>query len=107
VASSVKAPGPRASGKQLLTAGGLTIVGDASGVVPLSRWDADLALPAHLPGELQPRFGSFLPEVEQFDAAALGLTAAEAVLMDPQQRLVMEAFADVYAATAAAGLASR
>lgn len=82
-------------------------MGDASAVVPLSRWDADLALPAHLPGELQPRFGSFLREVEQFDAAALGLTAAEAVLMDPQQRLVMEAFADVYAATAAAGLASR
>jgi acyl transferase domain-containing protein len=82
-------------------------VGDASEVVPLSRWDADLALPAHLPSELQPRFGSFLREVEQFDAAALGLTAAEAVLMDPQQRLVMEAFADVYSATAAAGLASR
>eukprot|EP00883_Tetradesmus_obliquus_P011533 jgi/Sobl393_1/4315/SZX67650.1 len=106
VASSM-APGPQGIGKQLLSPGGLTIVGDASAVVPLSRWDADLALPAHLPGELQPRFGSFLREVEQFDAAALGLTAAEAVLMDPQQRLVMEAFADVHAATAAAGLASR
>lgn len=91
----------------LSTAGGLTVPGDASGVVPLSRWDVDLELPAHLPGELQPRFGCFLGDVELSDASALSLTAAEAVLVDPQQRLMMEVFAELYSATAAAGLASR
>lgn len=80
---------------------------DASTVVPLSRWDADLTLPAHLPGELQSRFGCFLPDVELFDPSAVGLTAAEALLVDPQQRLMLEVYADVHGATAAAGLASR
>lgn len=76
-------------------------------MVPLSRWDVDLALPSHMPGELQARFGCFLEGIEVFDPEAVGMTPAEALLVDPQQRLVMEAFGDVTAATAAAGLHSR
>jgi hypothetical protein len=41
---------------------------------------------------LPPRFGAFLPtdRVAAFDATAFGLSAPEAAMMDPQQRLVME-----------------
>lgn len=75
--------------------------------MPLSRWDVDHTLPSHMPGELQPRFGCFLDGIEAFDPEAVGMTPAEAVLVDPQQRLVMEAFGDAVAMTAAAGVYSR
>ena len=39
-----------------------------------------------------PRFGSFISNITSFDAAAFGLSEAEALLMDPQQRLLLEAF---------------
>lgn len=42
--------------------------------------------------ELNQQFGSFLAGADQFDAAALGVSPAEALLMDPQQRLVMQSF---------------
>lgn len=75
--------------------------------MPLSRWDVDLPLTSQMPGELQPRFGGFLEGVEAFDPESVGMTPAEALLVDPQQRLVMEAFGDVAAATAAAGVYDR
>lgn len=62
---------------------------------------ADLLHPAsHLvvlhprvpPAELNQQFGSFLAGADLFDAAALGVSPAEALLMDPQQRLVMQSF---------------
>jgi acyl transferase domain-containing protein/acyl-CoA synthetase (AMP-forming)/AMP-acid ligase II/NADPH:quinone reductase-like Zn-dependent oxidoreductase/acyl carrier protein len=73
---------------------------DAVSRVPLERW--------RVPGEFGggnsnvddnadsssavARFGAFLPQgaVERFDAAAFGLGASEAALVDPQQRLVLE-----------------
>ena len=36
------------------------------------------------------RFGGFLAGSRDFDAAAFGITSAEAELMDPQQRVLME-----------------
>lgn len=36
------------------------------------------------------RFGTFLPDVHGFDAAAFGLSSSEAAFMDPQQRLLLE-----------------
>ncbi|GBG00647.1 type I polyketide synthase, partial [Raphidocelis subcapitata] len=64
---------------------------DAIRRVPSARWSpedhaqlADSAAPV--------RFGSWLPGVAAFDAAAFGIRAPEAALMDPQQRLLLEAF---------------
>ncbi|MCR6483205.1 type I polyketide synthase [Amycolatopsis sp. OK19-0408] len=37
-----------------------------------------------------PRFGSFLPTVDGFDAAFFGISPREAAVMDPQQRLALE-----------------
>lgn len=108
VASAFKAPG-KSSPSRLFpwqqAASGASV--DGSSVVPLSRWNVDLPLPSHMPGELQARFGCFLDGIEVFDPEAVGMTPAEALLVDPQQRLVMEAFGDVAAATTAAGLYSR
>jgi hypothetical protein len=50
--------------------------------------------------ELNQQFGSFLAGVDQFDAAALGVSPAEALLMDPQQRLVMQSFSGKFALVA-------
>ncbi len=76
--------------------------------VPLSRWDrsfhaASGSAPA--PG-LQPQFGAFLAQVDLFDAAAFSLSAGEALAMDPQHRLLLEAAGELLAGpAAAAGLA--
>lgn len=106
LASSVRAPRLASTSSTALMLNQLpgVLVEDAVSVMPLSRWDVDSTM---LPNELMPRFGCVLTGVEMFDAAAVGVTAAEALLMDPQQRLMLEVYADVHAATAAAGLASR
>lgn len=57
--------------------------------VPLERWDLDHA--EQLLGDaltLSAQFGAFMRDVELFDSAAHGLSAAEATAMDPQHRLV-------------------
>lgn len=53
-----------------------------------------LPLPLHhCPlAELNSQFGGFLSGAELFDAAALGVPPAEALLMDPQQRLALQCF---------------
>ncbi|CAL5223543.1 g6075 [Coccomyxa viridis] len=68
-------------------AGGHAI--DSARVTPLERWDVDSAAPAvsRKPGS---RFGRFMNGVEDFDAACFGIHASEALVMDPQQRLMLE-----------------
>jgi acyl transferase domain-containing protein len=56
--------------------------------IPYNRWD--VAQASQQVGELQASFASFLSDPAGFDAAAFGLPEAEAVLMDPQQRQLME-----------------
>ena len=62
-------------------------------LVPLERWDVDVAS-VDVPSEINLQFGSFLPDVATFDSAMFGVPPAEALLMDPQQRLVMHTFSE-------------
>ena len=66
---------------------------NAISAVPLDRWDCDRLL---LPGVdastagVAGRFGGFVSDWAAFDAAASGVSPAEAALMDPQQRVLLE-----------------
>jgi len=60
---------------------------DTCQVTPFSRWDVDSNPMCQRPGG---RFGRFIPGVELFDAAAVSMSAAEALLVDPQQRMMLE-----------------
>ena len=62
--------------------------GDASRIVPINRWDADIGW--HEWSSLNKRFGSFLEKPEHFDAAFFKVSDVEANAMDAQQRLVLE-----------------
>jgi acyl transferase domain-containing protein len=65
---------------------------DAVTEVPPHRWDADAIYDpdpdAH--GKSYTRWGAFIENVDQFDAAFFGVSPREAVSMDPQQRVLLE-----------------
>lgn len=65
--------------------------------VPPERWDSDGAITANLfAGNGPSRFGVFLPmdTAFMFDATAFGISDQEALLMDAQQRLLLESAAE-------------
>lgn len=69
--------------------------GDGMTAVPHWRWDKEgHRTTAAAAAEVLPRFGVFLPHVDQFDCAAFGVTPLEASTMDPQQRLLLHASAE-------------
>lgn len=59
--------------------------GDAINPMPLSRWDVDDKLLA------TGRFAGVVHGAQLWDPALYGITASEALHMDPQQRLVLDA----------------
>ncbi len=67
---------------------------DAVRRVPLDRWDADWLLSetsaAGKGAGLAGHFGTFVAGWAGFDPAAFGLVPAEALVMDPQQRVLLE-----------------
>jgi acyl carrier protein len=84
---------PHAPGDALNGAARLRLAArDAVRRVPWARWDAGRAsAAAHA---LLPGHGAFVAGAAAFDAAAFGLSSAEAALMDPQQRLLLEVAAE-------------
>lgn len=72
---------------------------DCISSIPSSRWqpdDVSLGMTHEIITDVRStRFGAFLHEADHFDAAAFGLSAAEAVAMDPQHRLLMAAAAQL------------
>ncbi|MEI7715567.1 MAG: type I polyketide synthase, partial [Mycobacterium sp.] len=54
---------------------------DLVGEIPVQRWDSDQAVS---------RWGAFLDDVGGFDCEFFGMTAREAIAIDPQHRLLLE-----------------
>ena len=71
---------PRQALAQLATPG---MGVDSVARVPLDRWDVEAE-------PLAARFGAYLAGIAAFDAAAFSISDAEAALMDPQQRMLLE-----------------
>lgn len=67
---------------------------DVISVVPWERWDVEKSLTEDMPA----RFGGFMSGVQLFDAGLFGLSEKEAVMVDPQQRMLLEAAFDMMSA---------
>lgn len=59
---------------------------DCISMIPTSRWDSEISLTE----DMSVRFGAFVESVYEFDAAIFSLSQAEAALVDPQQRMILE-----------------
>lgn len=68
---------------------------DAITIVPTMRWHLD-RLDELNPHSRAPVFGGFLHDAHFFDAELAGLSVAEAIVTDPQQRLVLDACASLW-----------
>eukprot|EP00887_Chlorella_sp_A99_P003362 scaffold26.g3362.t1 len=75
---------------------------DMVGPVPASRWDIEWQTGAPGADSRQPsRFGSFLDDTASFDASLFRVSASEAALLDPNQRLMLECAWEAVAASPA------
>ena len=70
---------------------------DTARLAPLERWDADAGPPRGHARTAGARWSRWLPHAAAFDGAAFRVPHAEAVRLDPQQRLMLEAGAAVLA----------
>jgi acyl transferase domain-containing protein len=59
---------------------------------PSERWSVNQLYvpPPYQPGKSITKWGTFLADIQRFDAAFFKIPAAEAQIMDPQQRILLE-----------------
>ncbi|MBJ7340145.1 sulfolipid-1 biosynthesis phthioceranic/hydroxyphthioceranic acid synthase [Mycolicibacterium sp.] len=71
---------------------------DFIGEIPAERWDADAYYDPEpgVPGRSITRWGAFLDDVGGFDCDFFGMTEREAIAIDPQHRLLLEASWDAF-----------
>ena len=111
VSDRALAPGARAPellGAKILSASSITAAGEIEaemidGVTdaPLERWDITGNFWETLFGDgsfTGASFGTFVVDAVAFDKAAFGISLNEAILMDPQQRLVLNTLEEALAA---------
>src|SRR5436190_16306233 len=67
--------------------------GDAITEVPSTRWNAQAVYDPDplVPGKTPSRWREFVPDIAAFDAGVYGTSPREAAVMDPQQRMLLEA----------------
>ncbi|UJB29724.1 SDR family NAD(P)-dependent oxidoreductase [Chromobacterium sp. Beijing] len=65
---------------------------DGVSEVPAERWDVERYFDADpdASGRIYCRTGSFLDDIASFDAGFFGISAREAAMLDPQQRMLLE-----------------
>ncbi|MFZ4662724.1 MAG: amino acid adenylation domain-containing protein [Caldilineaceae bacterium] len=67
--------------------------------VPSDRWLVEqlYAPPPYQPGKSVTKWGAFLADIQRFDAAFFNIPAAEAQIMDPQERILLELAYETFA----------
>jgi acyl transferase domain-containing protein/NADPH:quinone reductase-like Zn-dependent oxidoreductase/acyl carrier protein len=65
---------------------------DAIREIPADRWQLDEYFKPYpgQPGKTYSKWGGFVDQIDQFDSEFFGISAREAVHMDPQQRIFLE-----------------